>query len=380
MASKRTGIQKLPNGRFRARYFSGYDATTGKRVYPSRTFDREGDAADWLAEERCSLTSRSVEGRGVTVGAYLDHWLTTRLGLRENSRESYRSAINAHIKPSLGRVKLNRLTATQIEAWQADLLKRISGTTVGFARSILYGALESARKKNMVRSNVVAATEGPKKNKVTRYPLSIDDALRFMAACHDGRRLGLLFQIMLTCGLRPEEVIGLQWSMIEMSAERRVVRVERVIHHLKKGAGWRWSEPKTKNSERVIGLPEDLAAKLMDHRKSQLEKKLRAGQNWQDNDLVFCTSLGHPITYYAFNYHFKGTLRRAELPTTITPYALRHFFVTSSLVAGVDAKTVSREAGHASVAFTLDVYGHVLDEAHDNAARLREALLKSRRK
>jgi integrase len=52
--------------------------------------------------------------------------------------------------------------------------------------------------------------------------------------------------------------------------------------------------------------------------------------------------------------------------------------VTSSLIAGVDIKTVSREAGHSKVAFTMDVYGHVLDEMHDMAASKRELLLKSR--
>jgi integrase len=379
MTTKRTGVQKLQNGRFKARYFSGYDSATGKRVYPSRTFDRASDAHDWLCEERSARVSRSVEGRGLTVGAYLDHWLSTRLGLRENSRDSYRAVIEAQIKPSLGHLKLNRLAATHVETWQSELLRRVSSTTVSFARSVLYGALESARKKNMVRSNVVAATESPKKSKVTRYPLSIDDALRFAAACHEGRRLGPLFEIMLTCGLRPEEAIGLQWAAIELSPERCVVRVERVIHHLKKG-GWRWHQPKTLNSERAVVFHGELATRLLDHRKAQLEKKLKAGQNWQDNDLVFSDSLGAPIQYHAMRYHFKETLRRANLPMTIKPYDLRHFFVTSSLVAGVDAKTVSREAGHHKVAFTLDVYGHVLDETHEAAASMRAALLKSRRK
>lgn len=61
-----------------------------------------------------------------------------------------------------------------------------------------------------------------------------------------------------------------------------------------------------------------------------------------------------------------------------THIEVRHSFVTFSLLAGVDIKTVSQEAGHASVAFTLDHYGHVLKEMHEAASDKREQLLKSR--
>lgn len=52
--SKHTGIRKLPNGRYRARYFAGYNQE-GKRIYPARTFDTESEARKWRAE---SVTSR----------------------------------------------------------------------------------------------------------------------------------------------------------------------------------------------------------------------------------------------------------------------------------------------------------------------------------
>lgn len=376
MTTKRTGIKKLPSGKYKARYFSGYDSTTGKRIYPCRTFNTEREARDWLADETSSRSVRTTAGRGVTVGAYLDHWLKTRLGIRENSRSAYHSAIEAHIKPSLGHIKLARLAAVQIESWQADLLSHVAASTVILARSVLHGALESARKKGIVRANVVAATESPKRNRAAHYPLSVEEANELMDAC-EGKRLGLMFRLMLSTGLRPEEAAGLTWSTVDLSAERGVVRVERVIHH-PKGGGWCWEFPKTRNSERQVVLPRDLMAKLLDHRKAQLEKKLRAGQHWQDNDLVFCANMGQPIRYCTIQYHFRQTVRRAKLPDAINLYSLRHFFVTSSLLAGVNAKVVSRESGHASVSFTLDRYGSVLDEQHVTAADLRENLLKSR--
>jgi site-specific recombinase XerD len=70
----------------------------------------------------------------------------------------------------------------------------------------------------------------------------------------------------------------------------------------------------------------------------------------------------------------------AGLPLNLRVYDLRHAFVTLSLVAGVDPKTVSREAGHASVAFTLDHYGHVLEEQYEEAGLKRAELFAQRGK
>jgi integrase len=183
---------------------------------------------------------------------------------------------------------------------------------------------------------------------------------------------------MIYCGLRPEEALGLQWADLELSSHTRgVLRVNRVVHHLK-GRGWRFHRPKTVSSERVIKFPADLATKLLEHRKVQLQQKLRAGSLWKDNDLVFANGIGEPLRRQGLEHHFKKMAERIGLPKQVSMYSLRHFFVTSSLIAGVDIKTVSREAGHSKVAFTMDVYGHVLDEMHDTAASKREQLLNSR--
>jgi integrase len=188
----------------------------------------------------------------------------------------------------------------------------------------------------------------------------------------------MVYHLMIYCGLRPEEALGLQWADLELSSHARgVLRVNRVVHHLK-GGGWCFHRPKTVSSERVIKFPADLATKLLEHRKGQLQQKLRVGSLWKDNDLVFANGIGEPLKRQGLEHHFKKMAERIGLPKQVSMYSLRHFFVTSSLIAGVDIKTVSREAGHSKVAFTMDVYGHVLDEMHDTAASKREQLLKSR--
>jgi integrase len=71
---------------------------------------------------------------------------------------------------------------------------------------------------------------------------------------------------------------------------------------------------------------------------------------------------------------FKPLIERASLPD-IRLYDLRHTFATLALREGVPARLVSEQLGHASVAFTLDVYGHVLEETRSAAAEQLSQLL-----
>ena len=71
-------------------------------------------------------------------------------------------------------------------------------------------------------------------------------------------------------------------------------------------------------------------------------------------------------------------LRRAELEG-LRIHDLRHTFVAIMTAAGANPKEVSVWAGHSSVAFTLDRYGHLYDDHSDDVADRIDALLLTRR-
>lgn len=375
--AKQTGIKKLSNGRFRARYFAGLDHA-GKRQYPAKTFDTQGDAIRWRAERVGSKSpGQRIEGHSLTVGQFLDEWLAIKKqDLRENSLQAYRQSLDLYVRPALGHIRLTRLTPRHVQAMVTDLLTRVSASTASTARVLLNGAMKRAVRLELIRANPVTNTDGPARVKPVLYPLTVAEARRLLDAC-EGARFGLLFEAALITGLRPEELIGLQWANVELARSRGILRVRKVIHDLK-GGGWRGHDPKTKSGIRSIMFDAELTAKLEAHRKQQLEQKFSVGKSWKNNDLVFCNGIGEPIRQRALRYVFKLLLASAKLPATIRLYDCRHFFVTSSLIAGVDAKTVSQEAGHSKVSFTLDTYGHVLEEMHETASEKRAELMKRR--
>ena len=101
-----------------------------------------------------------------------------------------------------------------------------------------------------------------------------------------------------------------------------------------------------------------------------------ADSSWLDaSDLIFTTPSGRPIHADKLAKKFKSILQQAGLPL-IRLYDLRHTGATIALAAGVPPKVVSEQLGHASAAFTLDIYSHVLPHMQEQAAlKVEEVLL-----
>jgi integrase len=105
---------------------------------------------------------------------------------------------------------------------------------------------------------------------------------------------------------------------------------------------------------------------------------LKAGDKYQNYDLVFATSSGSPILIRNLDRrHFKPLLEKAELPD-IRLYDLRHSCATLLFAAGENAKVVSERLGHSSTAFTQDTYVHVLPSMQRAATSRLEGILGKR--
>jgi integrase len=151
--------------------------------------------------------------------------------------------------------------------------------------------------------------------------------------------------------MRPEEYLGLKWADIDLINKR--VTVKRALIW-RKGGGWYFGEPKTTRSRRTIPLPDSIIRLVAEHRRRQMETRLKAGVNYQVNDLVFVTLKGSPLNPRNLTLrHFKPILKNAGLPNTLRLYDLRHTCATLLLGANEHPKVVSERLGHASVTLTL---------------------------
>ena len=169
--------------------------------------------------------------------------------------------------------------------------------------------------------------------------------------------------------MRPSEYLALCWRDIDW--DRGTISVVRTLH--KNEGQWTFSDTKRVRSRRVVKLQMwvlDLLRKLKGR-----SEEAGAPRDSVFADLIFTTTRREPINEeYLVKKHFKPLLREAGLPN-IRLYDLRHTSATLALTVGVAPKVVSEQLGHASAAFTLDTYSHVLPHMQDEAASKMEAAL-----
>jgi integrase len=119
-------------------------------------------------------------------------------------------------------------------------------------------------------------------------------------------------------------------------------------------------EPQTEKSRRTLELPKEAATALRDHHRRQAKQKLKAGRQWQDTKLVFCTRTGGPLDAGNVRRSFRAITRKAKIGEDWTPRELRHSFVSIMSDNGVPIETIADLVGHAGTAVTEKVYRHQL--------------------
>ena len=138
-----------------------------------------------------------------------------------------------------------------------------------------------------------------------------------------------------------------------------------------------WSEPKTDKGWRTVALDAETVAVLRAHRARQLEERLAAGPEYDDQDLVFATVFGHPVHPKTLSWYFGCAVSRSGL-TKIRLHDLRHSYATLALKAGIHPRVVQERLGHANVGITLDTYSHVTMPMQTEAANLVAGLITSK--
>ena len=114
-------------------------------------------------------------------------------------------------------------------------------------------------------------------------------------------------------------------------------------------------------------LTDAVAGFLDAHKARQDAERAKAGDAWQDNDLVFCTSTGRPLASGNVRRDFGLLLDRAGVNRKGF-HSLRHAYATLARAAGVDLADIADALGHASVAFTARCYAHATTSSRKAAA------------
>jgi integrase len=173
--------------------------------------------------------------------------------------------------------------------------------------------------------------------------------------------------LLLTTGIRPEEARALRWDLVDLEAGTvSVWRSDR--------AG---GDTKTARSRRTLKLPRIAVEALRERKAIQAADRLKAGELWLDEDLVFTTATGVMLDQRNIRREFRLICKAAGLGTDWVPRELRHTFVSIMSQGGVPVEEIARLAGHKQTSTTELVYRRELRPVITTGAELMDKVFSS---
>jgi integrase len=326
----------------------------------------------------------------------------------------YEMHIRVYLKPQLGHLPLERLDAQHIEEMFATIARfnaevarqravgvapmdvKVDGDVRGQSRecgpttqyrvfATLRAALNAAVKARKVNWNPCDGVQGmtePKTAEKERWTPA--EAAQFIAATASDK-WGLMLRVAVLRGCRREELCAFRWADTELERSYRdpvtgeerlgaTIAVTRTVTQL---GGKLNDEPLTKSDagRRKVFLDHDTAVLLREHRKAQLKARMKVGEAWQDNDLVFCKPDGRHWNPDHVSKRFKVLAAQAGVPVRTLHEGGRHTGNSLMADAGVDQELRMREVGHADRSVNAR-YTHQLEQAHFAASEQTAALVK----
>lgn len=327
--------------------------------------------------------------RGLTVGDYVSAYIDAsaagrdgKVPLTGDTLRSYKLYADNYIIPALGKIELRQLKRADVEKFRHDLIQRGGNrTTLNKPLTLLNMVLNYAVKAEVIPVNPgkgvrIEQDWSARQDHLEERIPSISEMQQLDAtalACYrsDNQAIATAYQryyplylILRLTGMRFSECIGLRWEDFDKDYER--VQIRRRVSVPKEGMAQedRVGRNKSKHSRRTVPLPHEIGAALKEWR----QHCPHTPEGW-----LFPTRNGTVMNYHNVRDKFWiPLLRRADLKH-INLHSLRHFYASNLMRKGL-AKQASQFLGHSSVAFTMDVYGHLLPDDREMLDAVRAAV------
>ncbi|MCI6352483.1 MAG: site-specific integrase [Firmicutes bacterium] len=381
---RKKSVQK--NGKtytyYEARATVGFDPGTGKQIQKSITGKTQKEVAQKLRQITTALDDGTYKAPSkLTVGEWLDIWTRDYLGgVKASTAYLYKKNVELYIAPRLGKIRLETLNAHTVQHFYNELVtptdgktNPLSAKTVKNIHGVFHQALQQAVLIGYLRVNPTDACTLPRIIKKEMHPLEEEQVAAFLKEVQ-GSPHEYLYKIALFTGLREGEVLGLGWEHIDL--ENGILTVKRQLRKEQKKGGQYYFSPPKNNRARSISLAPSVVLLFRLQKLAQNSMRMEAGDAWQENGLVFSNQTGGYLSYRTVYDCFKRIVKKIGSPATRF-HDLRHTYAVACIKSGDDIKTVQENLGHATAAFTLDVYGHVTKQMKRDSAQRMEQFIQA---
>jgi integrase len=339
----------------------------GRRRRPKRKGRTKTEVQDKLKKLVEELESGIKSREHYTVQDAVRDWLAKGLRGRDDyTVRTNRILAEKHIIPIIGARKLKDLRADDVDDWLDGLTDKLATRTLRAVHGILKRSIRQAQARDLVLRNVAELVTTPKgRSGRPSKALTRDQATAVLARARTSRLYAYVALSLMT-GIRTEEARELRWDHLVAWVNGGWRPVTEVGFDHQRFAVYIWRsvratrDTKTKKSRRTLELPDEVIRALRKHHRLQAKDKLKAGQAWQENGLVFSTKRGTPLYASSVRRTFGTITTKAGIGADWSPRELRHSFVSIMSDQGVSIETIADLCGHAGTAVTEAVYRHQL--------------------
>lgn len=283
----------------------------------------------------------------------------------------YESLIRVHVIPAIGELKLQSVTKHHINGlMNAMKANGQSDRSRQQTRAILSAAFNEAMKDDLVSMNPVKNSRQVDVTSPQIHPFNLDEVKQLLSSTKDAR-MNARVRMAVIYGLRQGEALGLQWKDVDF--EKGTIFIWQQIQ--KVGKEFRFVKLKSEASVRTLKLDSETLDSLRSHRIKQNETRLRLGEAWEDNDLLFPGAHGQPSDSGTDHRQWCRALANAKLPIKRLHDA-RHTAGTLLFDQGVDIEVIRRFLGHSSIVLTSKTYVHHSARQIEKASEVIEIMMK----
>ncbi len=363
------------------RAYAGIDPLTNRQKYLTRTF-RGGkrEAEEALARFVTEVAGGGHAAQDTTVGDLIDDWLAlAKRDLSPTTARGYDWIVKTYIRPSLGKVPLARLRASQLDRFYGQLREKggqdgkpLSAATVRQVHAILRRALQQGVRWGWIKENPASLASPPRVRSAQLTPPEPADVVALIEAANaEDPDLGCFLHLAATSGARRGELCGLRWSDLDLKAGTMTI-----CRNVVEGADGVVEKDTKTHASRRIALDPDTVAVIEAHCQRMSARAADCATQAANAAHVFSADPDgdRPWTPNEVTKRFIRLRKKADLDA-VRLHDLRHFAATRLLVAGVPVRTVSGRLGHANASTTLGVYAHFVEESDREAATTLGSLL-----
>lgn len=353
--------KKRPDGRYATSTIVGYtdDGKPKRKTLYGRTIME----LDKKVAEFKSLQNKGIiiNDEGMTVEQWGTKWLKLYKSAKEyNTYEMYLNALNAHIIPEIGGIRLSALKSHHIQEMLNDIISVGHYRTAEIVRLTIKQIIQQAIINEYIYKDVSLKVSLPQSQKKEKRALSNEEKA-ILEKAKLTQRERVFVDLLYYTGVRRGEALALTVKDVDFKNRRLIINKNLVI---KDGESHIKNSPKTSAGNRSIPLPTKLLSELQEYIAHTR------------NIYLFTMKNGEPMSKSSFRRFWYNILDKMNVAAggdefsrsdtairliakDVTPHIFRHTYATNLYYAGIDVKTAQRLLGHSSIQVTLEIYTHL---------------------